>query len=173
MTAVLLYPRLERRIDSCHSVLPEASPESVNMAARTKVLFLCIGNACRSQMAEAIARHEASDVIEPSSAGLVPFGEIPPTTISVLEELGISANGQSSKPLRPENLAAADLVINMTGRPGNSIFAELLPNIEDWDVGDPYGFNLSVYRGIRDEIGRRVQDLARRLRAKKEAPSVV
>jgi protein-tyrosine-phosphatase len=141
------------------------------MAARTKVLFLCIGNACRSQMAEAIAKHTASDVMDPSSAGLVPFGEIPSTTIRVLEELGISAQGQNSKPLRSEDLAAADIVINMTGRPGNLVFTESLENIEDWDVGDPYGFNLSVYRGIRDEIETRVEDLARRLREKAEVPS--
>ena len=56
------------------------------MPPRTKVLFLCIGNACRSQMAEAIARHSASDVIEATSAGLVPFGEIPSTTLEVLRE---------------------------------------------------------------------------------------
>ena len=143
------------------------------MAARTKVLFLCIGNACRSQMAEAIAKHHASDVIEPSSAGLVPFGEIPSTTTLVLDELGISTEGQSSKPLRSEDLAAADIVINMTGRPGRSVFTDALAEIEDWDVGDPYGFNLSVYRGIRDEIETRVEDLARRLRARAEAHSGV
>jgi arsenate reductase len=143
------------------------------MAARTKVLFLCIGNACRSQMAEAIAKHHAADVIEPSSAGLVPFGEIPSTTVSVLEEIGISAEGQSSKPLRSEDLAAADIVINMTGRPGNLVFTDALQNIEDWDVGDPYGFNLPVYRAIRDEIETRVEDLARRLREKAAATTSV
>jgi arsenate reductase (thioredoxin) len=153
--------------------LPEASPEGRKMVARTKVLFLCIGNACRSQMAEAIAKHTASDVIDPSSAGLVPFGEIPPTTLSVLKERGISAEGQRSKPLRSEDLAAADIVINMTGRPGKLVFTESVADIEDWDVGDPYGFNLAVYRGIRDEIETRVEDLARRLRKKAESTRVV
>jgi protein-tyrosine-phosphatase len=138
------------------------------MAARKKVLFLCIGNACRSQMAEAIARHKASDVMEPSSAGLVPFGEIPNTTVAVLEECGISAAGQSSKPLRSEDMSAADLIVNMTGRSGASIFKEGLARVEDWDVGDPYGFNLAVYRGIRDQIDARVEDLARRLRESSE-----
>jgi len=143
------------------------------MVARTKVLFLCIGNACRSQMAEAIAKHVASDVIEPSSAGLVPFGEIPLTTLSVLEELGISTEGQSSKPLRPADLSGADIVVNMTGRPGKSIFTEPVTAMEDWDVGDPYGFNLSVYRGIRDQIETRVEGLARRLRQKAETRHAV
>jgi protein-tyrosine-phosphatase len=144
------------------------------MSRRTKVLFLCIGNACRSQMAEAIARHTASDVIESSSAGLVPFGMIPSTTLDVLRERGISADGQKSKPLRSEDMAAADLVINMTGRSGGAIFSEPVAKFEDWDVGDPYGFNLSVYRGICDQIEARVEDLARRLREKtnsQEKPS--
>ena len=127
---------------------------------------MCIGNACRSQMAEAIARHTASDVIEASSAGLVPFGQIPATTSIVLDERGISLEGQTSKPLRSEDLAAADLVINMTGRSGAAIFDEPMPWLEDWDVGDPYGLNLEVYRAIRDEIEARVEDLARRLRSK-------
>lgn len=140
------------------------------MAPRTKVLFLCIGNACRSQMAEAIARHKASDVIEASSAGLVPFGEIPGTTLDVLRERGIPADGQSSKPLRSEDMAAVDIVINMTGRAGEKIFTEPGVPVEDWDVGDPYGFNLAVYRGIRDEIEARVENLARRLREKAEPP---
>jgi arsenate reductase len=139
-------------------------------APRTKVLFLCIGNACRSQMAEAIARHSASDVIEPSSAGLVPFGEIPSTTITVLRERGISADGQSSKPLCSEDMSAADIVINMTGRSSGSIFTEPVPQVEDWDVGDPYGFDLAVYREIRDQIEARVEDLARRLRESDDSP---
>jgi protein-tyrosine-phosphatase len=138
------------------------------MPPRTKVLFLCIGNACRSQMAEAIARHRASDVIDASSAGLVPFGEVPKTTLAVLGELGISGEGLRSKPLRGEEASAAGLVINMTGQSGSAIFTEPAPPIEDWDVGDPFGFNLSVYRSIRDEISTRVEDLARRLREKTE-----
>jgi len=140
------------------------------MPPRTKVLFLCIGNACRSQMAEAIARYRASDVMEATSAGLVPFGEIPNTTLTVLREHGFSADGQSSKPLRPEDMSDADIVINMTGRPGATIFTEPVQRIEDWDVGDPYGFNLAVYRAIRDEIEARVEDLARRLREKGGSP---
>jgi arsenate reductase (thioredoxin) len=139
------------------------------MVSRTRVLFLCIGNACRSQMAEAIARDRASDVIEASSAGLVPFGEIPGTTLTVLRELGISADGQSSKPLRAEEMSATDLVINMTGRPGSDLFTDPAPPVEDWDVGDPYGFNLAVYRAIRDQIEARVEDLASRLRVQGES----
>jgi arsenate reductase len=143
------------------------------MRARTKVLFLCYGNACRSQMAEAIARNLAADVIEATSAGLVPFGEIPSTTLTALAERGFSAEGQRSKPLRPEDLSAADLVINMSGRSGASIFSEPTTPFEDWDVGDPYGSNLPVYRVIRDQIEARVEDLAQRLRDKVKAHETV
>src|SRR5260370_34610711 len=104
------------------------------MPTRTKVLFLCIGNACRSQMAEAIAKHLAEDVIEASSAGLVPFGEIPATTLAVLAERGVSTLGQHSEALRPPDLASAALGVNMTGRRGDSLFSRPAPPLEDWMV---------------------------------------
>jgi protein-tyrosine-phosphatase len=115
-------------------------------------------------MAEAIAKQVAADVIEASSAGLVPFGEIPSTTVKVLAERGISVDGQYSKPLLPEDMAAADLVINMTGRSAEAVFGTPATPVEDWNVGDPYGYNLAVYRAIRDQIEASVEDLAQRLR---------
>jgi protein-tyrosine-phosphatase len=124
-------------------------------------------------MAEAIAKNLAADVIEATSAGLVPFGEIPATTLTVLSERGISAEGQRSKPLRPEDLSAVDLVINMSGRSGASIFSEPAPPFEDWDVGDPYGSSLTLYRVIRDQIETRVQELAQRLRGRVDAHKAV
>lgn len=139
------------------------------MAVRIRVLFVCVGNSCRSQMAEAIARHLASDVIEPFSAGILPFGEIMEPTVQVLKERGISLDGQYSKPLRPHDLAAADVVINMAGGAGAKMLQDPKGTVEDWYVPDPYGLNTVVYRKIRDEIEARVTDLARRLRAKGES----
>jgi protein-tyrosine-phosphatase len=108
------------------------------------------------------------------SAGLVPFGEIPETTLAVLGERGICADGQSSKPLRSEDLAASDMVINMTGQSSADIFTEFSPpRVEDWDVGDPYGSNLAVYRSIRDQIEARIEELAQRLRAKADSTGAV
>ena len=113
-----------------------------------KVLFICVGNTCRSQMAEALARHLAADVIEPSSAGISPFGRIVDTTRRVLLERGVKVDGQWSKGLREVAPDQADLVVNMSGMPGTALF----PNarVVDWDVGDPYGENMGVYREIRD-----------------------
>ena len=130
--------------------------------AKKKVLFVCIGNSCRSQMAEALARHLASDVIEPSSAGLSPLGTIAGPTRKVLLERGIHLVDQYSKGLREANPDHAHLVVNMTGMPGKTLFpgAEVL----DWDVDDPYGEDLATYRRSCDEIEELVKDLAEKLR---------
>jgi len=113
-------------------------------------------------MAEALARHLASDVIEPSSAGISPFGRIVDTTRRVLLERGVKVDGQWSKGLREVAPEQVNLVVNMSGMPGSALF----PNarVEDWDVGDPYGEDMSVYREIRDEIEERVTKLAEELR---------
>ena len=140
------------------------------MPPRTKVLFLCIGNACRSQMAEAIARHHASDVIEASSAGLVPFGAVPDITLTVLGERGIPVEGLRSKALSAKDISDTDLVINMTGRAGSEFLTDAIAPVEDWHVGDPFGLNLTMYRAIRGQIEALVEDLARRLR-NKDAPT--
>ena len=136
------------------------------MARRTKVLFICLGNSCRSPMAEAVAREIASDVMEVSSAGLAPLGHIMEMTRRALVANGYPAEGLASKPILPQAWDAADLVINMSGRPRDLAFQEF-DKVEDWDVDDPYGDDIEVYQRILIEIEGRVRDLARRLRARK------
>jgi len=131
---------------------------------RVKVLFLCLGNSCRSPMAEAIARHAAGDVMEASSAGLIALGFVARPTIHVLEERGYPAEGLHSKTLTRDALDGADLVINMSGRPLPQL-ANRKTEVEDWEVNDPYGEDPEVYRGTCQEIERRVKDLAERLRS--------
>lgn len=132
-------------------------------AKPARVLFVCVGNTCRSQIAEALARHLATDVMEPCSAGISPFGRIVDTTRRVLLERGVSMDGQWSKGLRDVAIDQADLVVNMSGMPGAALF----PNarVVDWDVSDPYGADLGVYREIRDEIEEHVTALAEELRS--------
>ncbi len=139
-------------------------------AKKTKVLFVCIGNSCRSQMAEVLARHLASDVIEASSAGTAALGSIAKQTSVVLAERGVRMDGQYSKQLQAEDCAAADLIINMTGMPVKTLFAADQAKVEDWDVEDPYWGDLEVNRKIRDEIEKRVVELAKRLRQNHPAP---
>ena len=116
-------------------------------------------------MAEALARHLASDVIEVASAGLAPFGEIVWPTREALAEIGVGLDQQYSKPVRPEALEAADLIVNLSGHSLESVVRGPGRSIEEWKVTDPYGENVEVYRRIRDEIAARVRELAERLRA--------
>lgn len=130
---------------------------------KTKVLFICLGNSCRSPMAEAIARHRYPDLIEASSAGLMALGVIASPTTAVLTERKVPATGLASKPLTEQSRRAAELIINMSGRPGAWMSQDGGPRVEDWDVGDPYGSDLDVYRKICDDIESRLKDLALRL----------
>jgi len=142
---------------------------TASSAPRVKVLFVCIGNSCRSQMAEALARHHAADVMEASSAGVSPLGRIVDPTHKVLHERGIRADGQFSKGVREAAPGAADIIVNMTGMPGRSLFRGA--NVLDWEISDPYGEDLLIYREVCDEIAERVQALAQTLRAKRAAPA--
>jgi arsenate reductase (thioredoxin) len=136
--------------------------ESSAASQRRKVLFVCVGNTCRSQMAEALARREAADIIDPASAGISPFGRVVEPTKLVLLEKGIRIDGQFSKGLSDATLFRPDLVINMTGIPGASLFAQA--RYQDWDVEDPYGEHLETYRRICEDIEARVRELAATLR---------
>ena len=132
--------------------------------APKRVLFVCLGNSCRSPMAEALARHLAADVIEPSSAGLSPLGFIAAPTRKVLLERGVSMDGQSSKGLTETVVAGTDLIVNMTGMPGKSLVGGFHANIVDWDVEDPYGEDLEIYQRVCDDIEERVRALADQFR---------
>ena len=129
---------------------------------RTRVLFVCVGNSCRSPMAEALARHSASDVIDATSAGISPLGHVADLTRKILLEKGVNASGLESKGVREAAAVAPNLLINMTGIPGRTIFPDMI--VEDWDVEDPYGEDLATYRRICEDIEARVEELAERLR---------
>jgi protein-tyrosine-phosphatase len=119
-------------------------------------------------MAEAIARYDAADVIEPSSAGLTPLGYIVDLTKQTLMRNGYSVTGLTSDPLTPESADAADIIINMTGRPLEVNFWPL-ERVEDWIVEDPYGADPETYQRVLEGIKRRVNQLALTLREKRQA----
>src|SRR3954452_24975044 len=104
-------------------------------AKKTRVLFVCLGNSCRSPMAEAIARHLAPDLIAASSAGLVALGQVMRETHAVLRESGVPCDGLASKSLHGIDTGSIDLVINLSGRPINKYFDGARVPVEDWDVG--------------------------------------
>ena len=136
--------------------MTESQPQLV------RVLFVCVGNCVRSQMAEAIARHSASDVIEPQSAGVHPLGFIDPTTLAVLQSRKISTDGQYSKGLHAQHVDWAELVVNMSGMPSTRLFHH--KSVEDWEIADPFGEGIETHGRICDDISARVATLAERLR---------
>ena len=139
------------------------------MANHVKVLFVCVGNCVRSQMAEAIARHCCADIIAAESAGVSPLGFIDKTATAVLRERGISIDGQFSKGLHSHSLKKPDLVINMSGIHSKSLFPE--HHVEEWKVRDPFGEDIATHRVICDDIEARVTLLAARLRTEAENAS--
>lgn len=141
----------------------------MNRNGKTRVLFVCIGNACRSPMGEAIARQDAADVIESSSAGLYPMGMIPEMTQATLDRNGYSADGLRSKGMREIAAEHIDLVINLSGYERAQALERFL-QVENWEVSDPYGADEATYQRILEEIRGRVQELAQRLRKEHRTP---
>jgi arsenate reductase (thioredoxin) len=138
-------------------------PTPKEKSRRKKVLFICMGNACRSPMAESIARRDGADVIEASSAGLRPLGFVPVLTMQTLAANGYSIESLDSTPIARDMWDAADMVINMSGVPKERAFMDY-GKVEDWDVQDPYGSDPVLYQTIYEDIQRRVARLAERLR---------
>jgi protein-tyrosine-phosphatase len=122
-----------------------------------------MGNACRSPMAESIARQDAADIIEATSAGLSPLGFVPELTTQTLTSNGYPIELLESTPVTREDWDGADLVINMSGVPRERAFTDP-EKVEDWDVQDPYGADPAVYQTIHEDIRQRIAKLAERLR---------
>ena len=116
-------------------------------------------------MAEAIARRDASEEIEASSAGLAPLGFVAEMTTQTLLRNGYAVEGLASKPISSDAWESADIVINMSGRAREFAFRNFRGHakVEDWEIEDPYG-DPEKYQGTYETVQRRVADLARRLR---------
>jgi len=126
---------------------------------RPEVLFVCIHNAGRSQMAAALLAHHASDRVVVRSAGTAPADDINPAVVEVMAELGIDLHASGAHPKRLEDAAveASDVVITM----GCGDECPFYPGTRylDWKLDDPAGQGFDAVRPIRDEIDRRVQEL--------------
>lgn len=129
---------------------------------KTKVLFVCLGNACRSQMAEAFARAYGSDVVVAASAGLTPAMAVAPDTARAMREKNIELKDHFPKHIKQLGRAHFDLVVNMSGADLGSSApgAELIL----WDVEDPVRKDYQQHCEVRDEIERLVMKLVLDLR---------
>ena len=121
------------------------------------VLFVCVHNAGRSQMAAALLEHLAGDRMQVRSAGTEPAELINPRVVEAMREVGIDLEGRTPKRLEDEAVREADVVITM----GCGDACPVYPGkrYEDWDLDDPSEEPLETVRGIRDEIRGRVEGL--------------
>lgn len=138
-----------------------ASTEPAAERSKQRVAFVCYGNACRSQMAEAYARALGSDVLEAASAGIHPLGSIPPEVTEVMDEEDISLEGQFSKALHQLGAQPVDLIVDLTGslrqsRGGVRILLK--------PILDPFGGPIEKYRESRDAAKTVVKALIAELR---------
>lgn len=126
--------------------------------AKPSVLFVCVHNAGRSQMAAGFLRDIAGDRIEVRSAGSVPADQINPVAVDAMGELGIDITAEQPKVLTTEAVQASDVVITM----GCGDACPFFPGkrYEDWKLDDPAGQGIDAVRPIRDEIRRRIEALA-------------
>jgi arsenate reductase len=138
-------------------LLAAAQAEGKVATGVPEILFVCVHNSGRSQMAAALAKHLSADKVHVRSAGSQPTRKIHPMTIQALAERGIELTEAFPKPLTDDVVRAADVIITM----GCGDACPVLPGkrYEDWEVADPAGQPIEVVRAIRDDIQARVTTL--------------
>ena len=120
---------------------------------KPKVLFICLGNSCRSIMAEALTRHLCGPRWKAASAGLNPLGWVAPETMTVLAEIGVDTKGLRSKGLTEINLADYSLLINLSEHSLQCVIpTEYSDRLLQRPVQDPFGGSLEEYRHSLDAI---------------------
>ncbi|MDH3540665.1 MAG: arsenate reductase ArsC [Acidimicrobiia bacterium] len=131
------------------------------MSARPQVLFVCVHNAGRSQMAAALTEMHGQGLIDVRSAGSEPADRINPVAVEAMAELGIEIRTRQPKLLADDTVRASDVVITM----GCGDACPVYPGTRyfDWVLDDPAGKDLDAVRKIRDDINRRVLDLVHSL----------
>jgi arsenate reductase len=132
-------------------------------ADRHRVLFVCVHNAGRSQMAAAFAEELGEGHVDVRSAGTKPADEVNPGVVEAMREVGIDLTGRSPRRLEDHGVRTADVVVTM----GCGDACPVYPGIryEDWELEDPSGRSVDDIRRIRDDIRRRVEALLASLHA--------
>ncbi|HEX9060383.1 MAG TPA: arsenate reductase ArsC [Clostridia bacterium] len=127
---------------------------------KVKVAFVCTGNSCRSQIAEGLAKHYGSDVLEIYSAGTHPAAEVNPDAIEVMKEIGIDISSHKPK-LLDDIPYEIDILIKM----GCGVVCPFIPNKyeDDWGLPDPVGNPLEEFRRVRDIIKSKVIELVEKV----------
>jgi arsenate reductase (thioredoxin) len=127
------------------------------MPDKPSVLFVCVHNAGRSQMAAGWLRHLAGDAVEVRSAGSAPADQINPSAVAAMAEVGIDIAANAPKLLEYDTAYASDVIITMGCGDACPVFPG--KRYEDWKLDDPAGKGVDAVRPIRDEIRVRVEKL--------------
>ncbi len=138
------------------------------MNDRPEVLFVCVHNAGRSQMAAVLTSHFGGGRISVRSAGSVPAEQVNPTVVTAIAELGLDISQEFPKPLTDDTVRAADVVVTM----GCGDACPIYPGKRylDWELDDPAGEPIETVRRIRDEIAERVRALVAELGVEASRP---
>ena len=133
----------------------------MNPPPKTRVLFVCIGNSCRSQMAEGFARKYGDDVMIAASAGLAPAFGVAQDTVRTMDDKNIDVRDHFPKGLKQLGRAEFDLIVNMSGF---ELPDDVVAPARDWDVRDPIGEDYETYCAVRDQIEGLVMGLIQEFR---------
>lgn len=128
-----------------------------------KILFLCVENAGRSQMAEGFFRKYVPRGYEPQSAGTKPIDVINPLAITVMKEIGIDISNQQPKIISDFMIRQSSRIVSMGCMDKESCPTLFLQNVLDWEIPDPKGKSLDEVRKIRDLIEKRILELCKTL----------
>ena len=139
------------------------TPTDAETTDKPTVLFVCVHNAGRSQMAAGYLQHLAGDRIEVLSAGSAPADQVNPAAVEAMAEEGIDITAATPKVLTTEAVKDSDVVITMGCGDACPIFPG--KRYEDWELDDPAGQGVESVRGIRDDIRGRIEQLIRELDA--------
>ncbi|HLN35635.1 MAG TPA: arsenate reductase ArsC [Nitrososphaeraceae archaeon] len=123
------------------------------------VLFVCVENAGRSQMAEGFFKKHTSKEFKAQSAGIKPVSQINPIVVQAMKEVGIDISNQKSKELTDGMIRNSDPIVNMGCMDKNFCPAIFLPKVIEWNLDDPKGKSIEEVREIRDEIEKRIKEL--------------
>ncbi len=132
------------------------------------VLFVCVENAGRSQIAQAFFNKYAPKGYKAISAGTKPISEINPLAIKAMEEVGVDISSQKSKDITEDMMRNSSHIVNMGCMEKESCPTLFLHNLLDWHIEDPKGKSIEKVREIRDEIEQRVKELVANLQTNQE-----
>jgi arsenate reductase len=124
-----------------------------------KILFVCVGNAARSQMAEGFLRTLGGDHFQVSSAGVMPHWRVDSQAVEVMKEVGVNISDQRPKGLDEVDVMGQDLVITLCAASDDICPSAFSGEVRHWNLEDPHDRSLEVYHAVRDRIRELVEGL--------------